>query len=239
MPQFWDVIFYVCAVYLTVAVAVAIRLGWYMVTRLDHFDWHHSKPEIWGMFIFATLLWPLVATDPMALIKPADLFRGPYGMAERMREEELLRQHPPPCGRTVRYRQSPGRNVKTFGEFTFKSVDLEMALDATLREHPHLADDHEGAILNWLRQRDDSFKTPTDVPDAWHRFQFTADDELRARRGQTFCLQCNVQISDSGMREEDDRGIPGWNFDRLLCQHGHPLLVVESLHISVRQQTPG
>lgn len=235
MPQFMDVVFYVCAVYLTVAVAVATRLGWYMVTRLDHFDWHHSKPEIWGMFVFATLLWPLVLIKPMALIKPADLFSGPYGMAARMREEELLRQYPPPCGQTVRYRQSPGRNVETFGEFTFNSADLEKALVAKLQEHPHLADDHEGAILNWLRQRDDSIKTPTDVPDAWHRFQFIADDELRAGRGKSFCLKCNDQIPGIGLREEDDHGIPGWNFDRLLCQQGHPLLVVESVHISVRQ----
>lgn len=72
------------------------------------------------------------------------------------------------------------------------------------------------------------------VPDSWHRFQFIADDELRAARGKFFCLKCNDQIPGISLREEDDRGMPGWNFDRLLCQHGHPLLVVESMHISVR-----
>ncbi len=234
MPQYMDVIFYVCAVYLTVAVAVATRLGWYMVTRLDHFDWHHSKPEIWGMFIFATLLWPLVVIKPQNLIDPAELFSGPYHLAARMREEELLRSHPPACGQTVRYRQSPGRGTETFGEFTFSSVDLEKATVATLQENPHLANDHESAILNWLRQRNDSIKTPTAVPEAWWRFQFIADDELRAGRGKISCLKCNTQIPDRLLRQQDDCGNVGWNFDRLICPAGHPLLAFGSVHLSVR-----
>ena len=228
-----EFIFYAFIAYLSVAVLVAARFGWYMVMRLDRFDWYYSKPEIWGMFIFSTLLWPVVVIKPQDLINPAELFSGSYHLAARMREEELLRSHPPPCGRTVRYRQSPGRGVETFGEFTFSSVDLEKATVATLQENPHLAKDHEGAILNWLRQRDDSIKTPTDVPEAWWRFQFIANAELRDGRGDIFCLKCNTQIPDTLLRQQDDCGNAGWNSDRLICPHGHPLLAFQSVHLSV------
>ena len=226
-----EFIFYAFIAYLIVAALVAAWLGWYMVMRLDHFDWYYSKPEIWGMFVFSTVLWPLIVIKPQNLIDLAELFAGPYGMAKRMREEELLRQHPPPCGRTVRYQQSPGRNEETFGEFTFNSADLERGLVATLGEHPHLADDHEGAILNWLLQRDDSIKTPTDVPDAWHRFQFIADDELRAGRGEIYCLECNAKITPSMLKPADDAGLPGRNSARLLCPNDHPLLVFASVYL--------
>ena len=229
-----EFIFYALIAYLSIAMLVAAWLGWYMVMRLDSFDWYYSKPEIWGMFIFAALLWPVVVIKPQNLINPAELFSGPYHLAARMREEELLRSYPPACGETVRYRQSPGRGNETFGEFTFNSVDLERATIATLQENPNLAKEHEGAILNWLRQRDDSIKTPTAVPEAWWRFQFIADDELRAGRGEIYCLKCNTQIPDRLLRKQDDGGNAGWNFDRLICPAGHPLLDFESVHLSVR-----
>ena len=229
-----EFIFYALIAYLSIAMLVAAWLGWYMVMRLDSFDWYYSKPEIWGMFIFAALLWPVVVIKPQNLINPAELFSGPYHLAARMREEDLLRSYPPACGETVRYRQSPGRGNETFGEFTFNSVDLERATIATLQENPNLAKEHEGAILNWLRQRDDSIKTPTAVPEAWWRFQFIADDELRAGRGEIYCLKCNTQIPDRLLRKQDDGGNAGWNFDRLICPAGHPLLDFESVHLSVR-----
>src|ERR1035437_8367174 len=162
-----EFLFYAFIAYLSIAMLVAAWLGWYMVMRLDRFDWYYSKPEIWAMFALSTLLWPVAVIKPQDLINPAELFSGPYHLAAGMREEELLRNHPPPCGQTVRYRQSPGRGVETFGEFTFSSVDLEKATVATLQENPNLANDHEGAILNWLRQRDDEARSGWHPRDLW------------------------------------------------------------------------
>ena len=72
------------------------------------------------------------------------------------------------------------------------------------------------------------------LPEAWWRFQFIANDELRAGRGKISCLQCNTQIPIDMLPQEDDCGRAGWNSDRLICPHGHPLLVFESVHLSVR-----
>lgn len=221
--------------YAAVAALVAARLGWHMARRLDRFDWHHNKPEIWGFFFVFSLLWPIALVKPQILIKPDELFDElNYSIAMREREETRLWNNPPPCGPTIRYRQDFGRNGETFGEFTFQSADVETAVLARLRDHPHLAKDQEGAILNWLRRRDDAMATPAAVPEPWWRFQFIADHELRAGRGEVHCLKCNDQITHDELACRDDHGVPSWNFNRLYCPSGHPLLIVETVHFMRR-----
>lgn len=53
------------AFYLFSTLAIALRLGWHMATRLDHFDWHYGEP--WLHFMLTLLLWPLLLLRPHAL----------------------------------------------------------------------------------------------------------------------------------------------------------------------------
>jgi hypothetical protein len=225
---------YILIGYIAGAVLTGVRLGWHMAFRIDRFDWIYSKSNIWMSFVLSTLLWPLILMPPRNLIEPAKLFEGSFGragLAARAREEERLQLSPPPCGAVLLYRQGRGGYEETFGEFTFRSVDVEEALVGKLRDHPHLAADHEGSILKWLRQRDESITTPTPIPAAWSRFQYIADDLLRNGRGEAHCLACNKPIPKNEWFQKDDQGRSGWNFNKLVCPNNHRLLVVERIHL--------
>lgn len=228
--------FYILIGYIAGAVLTGVRLGWHMAFRIDRFDWRFSRANIWTSLVLSTLLWPLLLMTPRDLIDPQKLLKGGVGFvdfAARAREEERLHLSPPPCGAAILYRQDRGGYEETFGEFAFRSVDVEEALAGKLRDHPHLAADHEGSILNWLRQRDESIATPTPIPAAWSRFQYVADDLLRNGRGEVRCLACDKPIPKSELLQKDDQGRPGWNFNRLVCPYNHRLLVVERIHLVV------
>lgn len=226
-----EIISYILIGYLAGVVLIGVRLGWHLAFRLDKFDWQYSKFQIWVSFVISSLLWPLILRNPKNLIDPTNLFESSFDMAGRMREEAGLRNNPPPCGALILFRQGDGRHEETFGEFTFRSVDIEEALVDKLCKNPHLKNNQEGMILNWLQQRDDSITTPTLVPEKWSRFQFIADNVLRNGFGEVHCLKCNKQIPKSQLLEKDDQGVPGWNFNRLVCPNDHQLLVVENAHL--------
>jgi hypothetical protein len=221
---------YVLIGYLAGVCLTAARLGWHMAFRLDRFDWHYAKSDNWLMFIFATILWPLMLKMPEKLLNPSKLFDGNYGMASRKREEARLWDNPPPCGAHILYRQDYSPDAETFGEFTFRRVDVENCLTDKLRAHPHLEKDHEGAILNWLRQHDDSVTKPTAVPVAWGRFEFIAVELLRARCGEVRCLKCEKPIPISQVSLNED-WLADWVFNRFVCPCDHPLLVVRGMHL--------
>jgi hypothetical protein len=217
--------------YLIGAAVVAARLGWHMAFRLDAFDWHYAKSDIWTSLILYTLLWPLLLLDPALLFNPTSLFEGPYGFAAAQRRAAQLWINPPPCGSRVRYRRSPGFYEESYGEFIFRAADIEATLQARLRADPHLSGEHEGAILNWLRRRDDTILEPTDVPTAWWRFVFVADELVRQGVAEVKCLRCNESVPNDLLILKDDEGQAGWNFNRVLCPRGHSLLVVEMMHL--------
>lgn len=218
--------------YLALMLLVALRLGWHVVFRLDRYDWHHNKMGIWVGFALSVVLWPLLLLKPQTLINPASSFAG-YGAAARDREGDRLRNAPPPCGEVIRYRQDHARfGEETFGEFLFPADTVEKVLVECLRESPHLADDDEGAMVNWVHGRDVHYNSPTDVPQRWSRFQYIADELIRA--GEVHCSQCKKNFPTGALIPKDDEGRPGWNFDRLLCNQGHNLLIVEKSHILIR-----
>jgi hypothetical protein len=224
---------YILMGYLVGAALMAVRLGWHMAFRLDRFDWHNSRGDIWLQFLLFSLLWPLMLLRPQILVDPAKVFDH-YGFAARMREEARLRDSPPPCGALVCYRQGHGGFEETFGEFTFRSADLEEAFADQLHKNPSLATYHEGAILKWLRLRDDSIIEPTMVPSAWKSFQFMADTLLRSGHGEIRCLKCDKLIPHSELVLQDDGLKPGWTYGRLVCPDGHYLLIVEVAHINMQ-----
>lgn len=155
------------------------------------------------------------------------------GLARQWRELVRPRRGPPQCGPTIKFHQRAGyAGCEGCGEFMFQAADIEAALVAKLAARPNLASDHEGAILNWLRARDDSVTTTVEVPQAWWRFRFVANAELRAGRGQIFCHECQASISHDAMRFNDDIGCPSLNTDRLLCPNGHLVLAVDRVHYS-------
>ena len=172
---------------------IALFLGYHMMFRLDRFDWNYEKVGIWVVFFGTTLLWPLMFKKPQLLLTPRKLFQAcdDTGIAERMREESRLRSNPPPCGTLISYHQREG---EMFGEFTFQTADVIKEITGKLLKNPHLAQDHEGAILNWLRRNDDSLKAPTPVPKTWYRFEFIAASLVRKGCGEVRCIKCNAQI---------------------------------------------
>jgi hypothetical protein len=214
---------------------VAIRLGWHMAFRLDKFDWQYSKSEIWGSFILDSLLWPVLFLQPQNLMDPGKLFVYRFSLAARRREEARLWNNPPPCGPVIRYRQGHAGFGETFGELTFKTIDLEETLVARIRQSPHLADGQEGAILNWFRQRDDSILEPSEVPKAWERFENVALTAICDGRADVYCLKCNAQIPKD-KQIMDWHSVKPWMFERLVCPLGHPLVVLQSIHLYMRRE---
>ena len=141
----------------------------------------------------------------------------------------------PVCGVRIRFRQAPGRGEKSFGEFIFNSADVEEVLIARLAEHPHLAYDQDGAILRWVQHRDASSNVPSNVPSAWWRFQYTANQLLKAGRGEMHCLMCNAKVATNQPPDSQDQSRGNWVFSTFKCPDGHTLLDVETLHFCVRQ----
>ena len=152
-------------------------------------------------------------------------------------EEETGRtkpwENPPPCGSVIHYVQKCIYE-DTHGEFLFRASDVEQELKDILRENLNLANTDEGAILNWVQGRNESLTEPTDVPSIWSRFKYVADNLVRAGKAEIHCTKCGTVIGSDQLATNDDSGKRGWNFDRVACQHGHNLLVVDSVHLAIR-----
>ena len=165
------------------------------------------------------------------MLDPSPCLKDEYGQAERQREEIRLRASPPPCGDLIVYRPAPGYSEETFGEFIFLANDVHENLPLRLKNNPHLKNDHEGAIMNWLLQRDTSIDTPTPVPTAWQRFEFIADDLVRKGRAEVRCLTCNESVPADALTATNEGGSWGWLHNRLYCPAGHILLTVAMMHV--------
>jgi len=234
-----DVLGVLLYVYCGGVFAIAMRLAWHMSFELDHYDWLYNKSHIWLMFILSTLLWPIFfAMTPRHLIDPSRLFKKEFGsvtidIAGRKRKLDQLRDNPPPCSSVIRYSQGSGGYKDTYGEFLFFADAVEANLAARIQDTPRLVNNDEGAILNWIRQRNNSQKEPTAVPDAWSRFQYVADDLIRHGSVEVKCLECGGDVSADDLVHNDDIGRPGWNFNRVLCPRGHNLLIVQVKHLLV------
>jgi len=157
----------------------------------------------------------------------------PKMTAEEKSGRASLRENPPPCGSVIRYVQDCVYEG-VHGEFLFKATDVEQQIEGILKENPHLAQGDEGAILNWVKGRDESLTGPTSIPSSWARFQYMADDLVRAGKAEIHCTKCGAVIGADQLATDDDSGKRGWNFDRIACQHGHNLLVVESVHLAIK-----
>jgi len=225
-------------IYCAGAVLSALRLLWHMYFKLDRYDWQYDKPDIWMTFGITSLLWPLLAVaSPGDLLEPSSLFKKEIGgigidFAGRMRELDQLRNNPPHCSSVIRYRPAAGGGHEGMhGEFLFSAADVETILTEFLQEHPNLADDHEGGILNWLSQRDASITMPVDPPMAWSRFLYVADALLQHGMGESRCLQCGEVTKADRLTSIGKPLHLGANFRRWQCSEGHALLSIETVHL--------
>lgn len=214
-------------IYAAGALLMVLRLGWHMLFKLDRYDWYYSKGDIWMSLAFGVFVWPLMLIRWRDLIDPRKLFESSNELAARMR----FLDHPPLCGSVVQYCQKDSWGREMYGEFFFRAADVEQNLRERLAEAPHLRNDDEGGILNWVRRRDETLTEPTNVPLVWRRFDFVANDLVRAGNVMVRCLKCEAEFSMDQLVTNDDHGQRGWNFDRLTCPHGHNLLCVQKIHI--------
>ena len=144
-------------------------------------------------------------------------------------ESNRLWENLPPCSSIIRYIQEGAS-----GEFLFRTTDVKQEIIDILQENPKLADDDEGAILNWVKRCDESLTEPTDVPSIWDRFQYVANNHVRAGKAKIHCRKCMAAIEPEQLATNDDSGKRGWNFDRVVCQQGHILLSVARVHLLIK-----
>ena len=154
---------------------------------------------------------------------------------EAQEERRRLWENPPPCGSVIRYIPKYGYE-ETHGEFLFQATDVEQELQERLQLNPRLANGDDGSILRWVQGCDESVTEPTAVPSIWVRFQYVADDLIRAGKAEIYCQKCQATIGSDQISTNDDSGKRSWNFDRVVCPHGHDLLVVESLHLMMGKE---
>ena len=60
-----------------------------------------------------------------------------------------------------------------------------------------------------------------------------ANNLVRAGKAEIHCRKCETAIGPDQIATNDDSGKRGWNFDRVVCPHGHNLLVVDSVHMVI------
>ena len=225
-----------CSVYAAALICIALRLGWYMLTKLDQFDWRYNTGDIWFTWIFFSLFWPINLFNLKLLLNPKDLFTNSlFDFAGQDRRQAELWNNPPPCTSRICYRQTYSRYDETFGEFIFSADLMEKKLAGSLSEEQRQLNNDTSAVFLWLQQRDQESQAVSDLPSDWHQFKYMADYLVRSSEYESVrCLACDRELSPDELIVNDDKGRPGWNFFRINCPQGHPLLVVENMHILVR-----
>lgn len=216
-------------------ILVMFRLGYYLHSKLDSYDWRYDKAEYLGTFFFFSILWPLFLVKSKYFIAPRDLFSIEYSVANSQRERDLLWHNPPPCGAIIRFGNEIGSPEGTYGDFEFDAADVEIALRYQLQASPHLEHEDEGALLKWVAARDEAFKEPADVPAVWAGFKSVADHLIRSGKvKRIYCSACCQDIDVNQLVYSDDHGKPGWNVNRVFCPDKHRLLAVETTHFFMK-----
>ena len=225
-----DILYTIFAVYLSGSGLILVRLLWHIAITMDKYDRKYSDTFL--VTVIATFLWPVLFIKPRTIINISILYDN-YGQAKQAR----FRDNPPPCGPIVRYRQDWGQDdPDVYGEFLFRTQDLVTLYHHRLSEHPHLLHDQNGAIDNWLNRYDGSLTETSNVPDVWWQFENVAEMAFfQYPRSKLRCIQCNADIQRDQVQQKNDKGQPGWNYNRLFCPQGHPLLAVRGMHVHVRR----
>lgn len=212
---------------------VGLRFAWHMAFRLDRYDWHYGS--VWGEFWLSVLLWPLFLMKPLHLLHPHfDTTVMGFDQAENARERDRLRTNPPLFGALLLYRPSQSALGLGVGEFVFRATDVEKALEKRLIESPHLASGDEGAMLNCVRQRDDSLLTPTEFPNLWSGLDEIAMVLMQSEHTRVKCHLCDQQYAGSSITEQVV-GAVGRTYHLWVCPCQHNLLAVETARFQFKR----
>lgn len=225
-------------VYVAVALIVAIWLGFNMHKKLDWYDWHYHRSDIWFDFWLTLIFWPfIIIFNPSKLYRPAFKYKKIWGdLAERARQRIRFMEKPPPCGSTVIYRTFRDDDKKLNAIFYFSAANVHVIAERMGKEHTAL----EGmfAAARWTSLRDESVNTPTEVPDLLVNFDNIIEDLIESNHGQVFCQCCNKVYSASELtREISGTGVAysGWIYASFTCPAKHSLLTREVMHIMRRR----
>lgn len=221
-----------------------LLLGLWMIylmqTKLDNFDWNYHKNDIWFNCVITLLFWPL-----LLVIYPGKLFNVKrlfdfdivlgnlriQGIGQRMRCLNKLAGSPPPCGCEILYshaNSASGTGKKT--RLWFKSDDVVTLYKG--KALPFYSCYEQAALVSWVKARDRSIKTPTEVP-VQINFQNIAVSLLDAGFGLIECNACAIQYSADKLRRQMPSLHRGWNKITYRCPKGHALLQYNYVHIYV------
>ena len=225
-------------VYLVIAVALASWLGFNMHKKLDRYDWHYHRSDIWFDFWLTLIFWPLIIVfNSSKLYRPAFKYKKIWGdLAERAKQRVSFMENPPPCGSTVIYRTFNDDDKKLNAIFYFSAAKVHAMAERIGKEHQSL----EGmyAVARWTSLRDESVNTLTEVPDLLVNFDNIIEDLFESNHGQVFCQCCNKVYSASELtREISGTGVAysGWINASFICPARHSLLFREVMHIMRRR----
>ncbi|WP_339892026.1 hypothetical protein [Neptuniibacter pectenicola] len=214
--------------YLIVVIFVSLRLGFYLCSTLDYYDWRYDKKDYLSAFLLFSILWPLFLLKPKYFVTPSELFTIEYSVANTQRECDLFLKHPPSCGSVIRFYTN---NDGSYGCFEFYAADVEAALYNSSQASTHQMNDEEGALLKWVMTRDESFNEVVDIPEVLTGFEHIADGLIRSGNvKRAYCSMCRRMIDNNELKYKDDHGRAGWNANRIFCPEQHRLLAVETVH---------
>lgn len=224
--------------YVALATVLASWLGFNIHNKLDQYDWHYHRGDIWVDFWLTLIFWPVFAVlRPSKLYLPAfkhDQFLG--DAAECARQRISFMENPPPCASTVIYRAFRDGDKEQNGIFYFSAANVQVMAEHLSKEHTSLEGMYGAA--RWTSLRDESISEPTEVPELLVNFDHIAEELIEYGHGQVRCLACEKSYSVSEL-ERKSIGFPtsgrsGWIYANFICPARHSLLLRQVMHIMRR-----
>ncbi len=223
--------------YVALATVLASWLGFNMHNKLDQYDWHYHRGDIWVDFWLTLIFWPLIAVlRPRKLYMPAFKYDQFWGdAAECTRQRISFMENPPPCSSTVVYRAF-GDDKERNGIFYFSAANVQAMVEHMRKEHTSLGGMHGAA--RWTSLRNESLAEPTEVPELLVNFDYIAEELIEAGHGQVCCLACEKIYSVSELEGKiisfPASARSGWIYVNFICPARHSLLLRQVMHIMRR-----
>ena len=219
--------------YAILTLLIALRLTWQLLFQVDEYVWKFGGKQIIAEFVLIVTLWPLL----IFIRGPRQIWSESYSgyapvAATKWREHDRLRNHPPPCGPTLLFRQE-GFNQDVFGEFIFETDDVKEILRSWLMENSRWSDDDEGALLRWItNNRTSTVDEPSQISSTLGRFAYHAYRLIRSGKGSARCGACKQEYDAESIVISNDMPGPAWNSTSLFCPERHELLVIATIHVT-------
>lgn len=227
-------------IYSICTITIAAWLGINIYYKLDKYDWHYRRLEIWLSFGLKTIFWlPIMIFKPSELITPEFGYRASMlniDFAETARQRVKFMENPLPCGSVVTYRSVGHVGKCASAVFYFSAAVVEAMAKEINQDQQGLMGMHAAAL--WTSLRNESVTEPTEVPELLVNFDHIAEGLIEAGHGQVRCSACDKIYSVSEL-ERESIGFPasarsGWIYANFMCPARHSLLLREVMHIMRR-----